>query len=157
MIARIHDEQTVGPLLDHELFHTYYAPVFPGCMPLWCRLWDEGLATYTAQRLNPGASDRALLLEYPRAIRPEVEPRFAEAVCLTLAKLDSTEDTDVGGMFDGGEGLPGWPPRFGYYVGLKVAAKAAEKMPLRKLAKLGPAKVRPLVEATLRSMADCGT
>lgn len=155
MIASIHDAETVGPLLDHELFHTYLAPAFPGCMPLWCRLWDEGLATFAAQQLNPGASDRALLLEYPRPIRREVEPRFAEAACLTLAKLDSTDDADARGMFDGGEGLAGWPPRFGYFVGLRVAAKAAERTPLRKLAKLGPMEVRALVEVTLRDLGAC--
>ncbi|MEO9132085.1 MAG: hypothetical protein ABI240_12855 [Sphingomonas sp.] len=44
VIARIHDETTIGPFLDHELFHLYHASYFPDCDALWCSLWEEELA-----------------------------------------------------------------------------------------------------------------
>ena len=81
MITHLHDQSTIGPLLDHELFHTYHARFFRGCAQLWCSLWREGLATYVAERMNPGATDRQLLLTLPAAIRPLVDPRLGAAMC----------------------------------------------------------------------------
>ncbi|MET0309266.1 MAG: hypothetical protein ABW023_11215 [Sphingomonas sp.] len=42
VIARIHDTASIGPFLDHELFHFYHASYFPDCEALWCSLWQEG-------------------------------------------------------------------------------------------------------------------
>ena len=155
VIARIHDAATIGPFLDHELFHFYHAPYFRECEAMWCSLWAEGLATYVAAKMNPGADDRALLLSEPQPIRAPVDARFAEAACLALAKLDSTSQQDIGGFFFANAPFAGWPPRIGYYLGMRVAAQVGEGVPLATLAKMPAAQVRPRVAAALRGFGNC--
>jgi len=46
-------------------------------------------------------------------------------------------------------------PRFGYYVGYLVAAQAGKTGSPRQLAALSAEDARPIVEASLRSLADC--
>ena len=155
VIAAIHDETTIGPFLDHELFHIYHDKFFGDCPQLWCSLWEEGLATYIAAQLNPGASDRALLLTQPRPIRPEVEPRLAEAMCSLRAKFESALPDDYAPFFLGGAAKGEFPPRYGYFLGYLLAAKIGEKMPLQALAKLPRDKVKPLLTAAIDSYGLC--
>lgn len=155
VIAAIHDETTIGPFLDHELFHIYHEKYFGNCPGLWCSLWEEGMATYVAAQLNPGASDRALLLNQPRPIRPEVEPRLAEAMCSLRAKLDSALPEDYASFFLGGGAKGPFPPRYGYFLGYLLAAKIGATMPLQTLAKLPRDKVRPLLMAAIDSYGLC--
>jgi len=155
VIARIHDESTIGPFLDHELFHAYHRRAFPGCQELWCSLWKEGMATYVAARLNPGATDRQLLLTIPRPIAPEVEPRLAEAMCEVAAKFHSASEDDYGALFLG-RAKPGkFPPRYGYYIGYLLAKSIGKTMSLGAMANLPPAKVEPLLAAALASGDKC--
>ena len=155
VIARIHDESTIGPFLDHELFHAYHRRAFPGCEELWCSLWEEGMATYVAARLNPGATDRQLLLTIPRPIAPEVEPQLAEAMCEVAAKFHSTSQDDYGALFLG-RAKPGkFPPRYGYYIGYLLAKSIGKTMSLGAMANLPPAKVEPLLAAALASGYKC--
>lgn len=155
VIAAIHDETTIGPFLDHELFHIYHEQYFGDCPQLWCSLWEEGMATYVAAQLNPGASDRALLLNQPRPIRPEVEPRLAEAMCGLRAKFESTRQDDYAPFFFGDPVRGPFPPRYGYYLGYLLAAKIGEKIPLQALAKLTRDKVKPLLAAAIDSYGLC--
>ncbi|MBX9796807.1 hypothetical protein [Sphingomonas sp.] len=154
MIATLHDETTIGAFLDHELFHVYHQRAFGDCPQIWCSLWQEGLATYAASRLNPGVSDRALLLTVPRPIRPAVEPRLAEAMCAVRAKFYSTAPGDYAPLFSFGGNGP-FPPRYGYYVGYVLAQKLGEKIPLQRLAKLRPAAVKPLLLAAIDGYGPC--
>ena len=155
VIAKYHDDTTIGPFLDHELFHIYHGRYMPDCAPLWCALWQEGLAVYVASRLNPGVDDRGLMLTIPRPIRPEVEPRLGAAMCLARAKFDSTAPGDYSEFFYGNGSGKLFPPRFGYFLGLVVAQKLGEKYTLRQLAQLPAKKIRPLVLRTVRRLADC--
>ena len=155
VIARIHDGATIGPFLDHELFHFYHARFFPDCEALWCSLWQEGLAVYVASKMNPGADDRALMLTLPRPIRPEVEPRFGEAVCFTRSKMDSTARADLTEFFFGDGSGKVFPPRFGYYVGYRLAQALGAKRDLKTLARMKPAQVRPLLQETMAKLASC--
>jgi hypothetical protein len=152
VIAKIHDRTSIGPFLDHELFHFYHAAYFPDCEALWCSLWQEGLATYVAGRMNPGSDDRALMLTIPRPMRPEVEPRLAEAMCLTRARLDSTSREDYAAFFFG-NGKSAFPPRFGYFIGYLLAKRLGDGMSLEALAKLPPEKVKPLLIGALTAYA----
>jgi hypothetical protein len=156
VIAKIHDSATIGPFLDHELFHFYHASYFPDCEALWCSLWQEGLAVYVASKMNPGADDRALLLTIPRPMRPEVEPHLAGAICLTRAKFDSTAQEDAEEFFMGGAGGKAFPPRFGYYVGYRIAQMLGEKRSLEQLAKMPPADVRKAMLDAMSTIAPCG-
>ena len=57
----------------------------------------------------------------------------------------------------GGEPLsPNLPRRFGYYVGLLVVSDIGRTRTLEQLAALQPAEVKPLIEASLDAMANCG-
>lgn len=154
VIADIHDQSTIGPFLDHELLHAYHQQYFGDCQQLWCALWQEGLATYVASRLNPGASDRALLLTSPRPIRPEVEPRLAEAMCNVAARFESTSPEVVEAMFSFREGGQ-FPPRYGYFVGYVLAAKLGQSMSLAQLVRLPVPKAKLLLRAAIDSYGPC--
>ena len=65
VIAKIHNDESLQPFLEHELFHLEHARHFADCDQLWCPLWQEGLATYAASAMTPGASDHQLLLDQP--------------------------------------------------------------------------------------------
>ena len=156
VIAKIHDADSIGPFLDHELFHFYHASYFPDCEALWCSLWQEGLAVYVASKMNPGADDRALLLTIPRPMRPEVEPHLAGAVCLARAKFDSISQEDAAEFFMGGAGGKAFPPRFGYYVGYRIAQMLGETRSLQQLAKMPPAEVRKAMLDAMAQVSPCG-
>ena len=155
VIARIHDETTIPPFLDHELFHLYHSQYFPDCDALWCGLWEEGMAVYVASRMNPGATDRQLLLTIPVPIRAAVDPHLPEAMCSLRAKLDVTTDDEKAPFFFMRPNKGPFPPRYGYYLGLLLAEKIGETMPLAQMAKLPPGKVRPLLDQALARYGPC--
>lgn len=156
VIARIHDEKTIGPFFDHELFHIYHGQYFPDCGELWCSLWIEGLAVHAAAQMNPSADDAGLLLNQPRPIRPEIEPKLAEVVCFTRGKFASKDETDIRAFFTGGaSAIAPYPPRFGYYLGYRLVATIGTKHNLAALAKMPPAKVKPLLQEAMAELAAC--
>ena len=95
VIAQIHEARDLTPFLDHELFHVENQKYFPECAQVWCLLWTEGLATYAAKVMNPGADDRQLLLTTPKPIRADVDAKWPEALCFTRGKLESSNPADV--------------------------------------------------------------
>lgn len=155
MIARYHMDHDIQPFFHHELFHVYHQARFAGCDAVWCGLWTEGLATYVAKSLNPRASDPELLLTMPEPIPAAVDAHRQEAVCAVLARLDSTADADMNALFSFDRMNERLPPRFGYYVGYRVAEAIGRGRTLPTLAAMQPAEVRPLIERTLRGMATC--
>lgn len=156
VIARIHDAKSIGPFFDHELFHIYHGQYFADCGALWCSLWIEGLAVYTAVRMNPGADDAGLLLTQPRPIRPEVEAKLGEIVCFTKARFASKDEADIRAFFMGGSGATTqYPPRFGYYLGYRLAQAIGAQHDLAALAKMPSAEVRPLLQEALTKLASC--
>lgn len=157
MIARIHKGPTIQPFFHHELFHILHQRTFGDCAPVWCGLWKEGLATYVASRLNPGATDEDLLLTLPEPIRPAIDAHRAAAVCAVTARLDSTDAKDEGALFSFQRLSPELPPRFGYYVGFLVAQELGKTRSLDQLRALDQAQARPLIAAALHKMADCPT
>jgi hypothetical protein len=157
VIDEIYKGQPIRPFIEHELFHLMHGRTFPDCEPVWCSLWEEGLATYVAATLNPGVSDAALGLTIPAPLRPAVDAHKPEAVCAVKARLNSTDHADYAPLFmGGGEPLsPNLPRRFGYYVGLLVVSDIGRTRTLEQLAALQPAEVKPLIEASLDAMATC--
>lgn len=157
VIAQLHAQHDLRPFFHHELFHLYQYRLVPeACEPVWCALWREGLAVYVAEKLNPGATDDDLLLNLPTPIRPEVDAHMPQAVCAVRARLDSRERDDYSALFlrNQGQNL-NLPPRFGYYIGYRVAERLGRTRSLDELARLPPDKVRPLIDQTLREMATC--
>lgn len=149
VIARIHNDDSLQPFLEHELFHLEHARHFVDCDQLWCPLWQEGLATYAAAAMTPGASDHQLLLDQPEPIRAPIDARWGEALCWIAARFDSAAAADSGAAFSAGAAASGLPPRFGYYVGLRVAMEAARTRQLPALARLDDAEARPIVAKAL--------
>ena len=155
MIAKIHAGHDSRPFFHHELFHLWHGARFHDCEPVWCSLWTEGLATYVAHQLNPGADDAALLLTVPAPIRPPVDANRGAALCALASRLDSTKDEDYAALFYGSRHLPGMPARMGYYLGYLVADDLGKSRSLAELGTLKPAEVRPLIDASLARMARC--
>jgi hypothetical protein len=157
VIDRIYKTVPIQPFFHHELFHLMHNRTFSECDQLWCAVWTEGLATYVAAKLNPGADDAALLLNFPRPLRTAVEANRTKAICAVVSRLNSTSEDDYKPLFmGGGTGLsPELPPRFGYYVGYLVAQDLAKTRSLKQLAAMGHAEARPLIEQSLRRMAQC--
>ena len=156
MIDKIYKTTPIQPFFHHELFHLYHGRTFEECEPIWCNLWSEGLAVHVAKTLNPDASDASLLLTFPVPLREAVEKDRRGAICSVVAKLDSTKDEDYPPLFQGRPNPGGaFPPRYGYYVGYLVAQDLGRTRTLKQLTALKASEVRPLVEASLRGMADC--
>lgn len=155
MIASLHKGNDPKPLVQHELFHIYHQQHFSNCGAMWCSLWVEGLATYAAQELNPGASDSELLLTVPEPIRPQVEANRDEAVCAVVERLDSQDDEARSALFSFKRMSANLPPRFGYLVGSWVAADLGRGRSIAQLASLEGNPLRSEIEKSLRSMADC--
>ncbi len=154
VIARIHALGTIGPFLDHELFHVEHRKHLGECEPLWCSLWREGLATYATSVMNPDATDEQLMLHLPAPIRPAVDADWRGALCLTRTKLMSGERDDYRTFFLGGEGERPYPARFGYYVGYRLAQRMGQDHELAALAHMNAPAVQPLLQSALDSMID---
>jgi len=157
VIAQIHEARDLIPFLDHELFHVENGKYFADCEQVWCVLWAEGLATYAAKVMNPGADDQQLLLTSPKPIRATVDANWPAALCFTRARLFSAESADMEALFVGGSGTKDFPERFGYYVGLRVLEESGGKFSLPKLARMPSAKARSvLVEGIDRLVTKSG-
>ena len=155
VIAKIHDETTIGPFLDHELFHSYHARYFPDCAEMWCSLWQEGLAVHVTARMNPDANDRQLLLSSPRPIRAALAARIPQAMCFVRKRFASTRDSDYAALFLGTSGRTKFPARFGYLIGAMLAERIGADLSLEQLAKLPRDAVELRLSAALASYGRC--
>jgi hypothetical protein len=158
VIAQIHEARELTPFLDHELFHVENGKYFSDCEQVWCTLWAEGLATYAARSMNPGADDRQLLLTSPAPIRAAVDATWPAAACTTRAKLFSSKPEDLDTLFAGGAaGSAPFPERFGYYVGLRAIEELGGKYGLPELAHMPPERAKESLTAALdRLIANKG-
>ncbi len=135
-------DANLGVLAAHELFHIYHAQVNPETFgesgstqaPVGAQLWSEGLATYVAGRLNPGATRSQTLLSKDLAELSAAKTR--RLACLMEPKLASTRESDAAPFFDADVQPPGLPARGGYLVGLLVASRFGKEHTLRELALL---------------------
>jgi hypothetical protein len=154
MIARLHDDDSLGPFMDHELFHLEHARAFPDSDQLWCVLWQEGLAVDATEAMNPGATDHQLLLDWPAAIRTTTDAHWAQALCFVAAHFDDTADAALAQAFQGSGKPPrGLSDRFGYYVGYRAARETGQG--IVQLDRLDHEAARTLLQATLvRMMAN---
>jgi len=160
-IAQFHWDESLQPFLVHELFHIEHIRHFADCDQLWCSLWQEGLATYTASVLTPDASDHQLILDVPHPICQETDAHWQDALCWTAEHFDSTNPSEISAAFTGGpkpstfsgDGRLGpLPSRFGYYIGLRVAAQAAKTRSLSELDRMDDQAARPRVARALTEL-----
>lgn len=155
VIAEVHSGKNMTAFFHHELFHLYHEAKVPSCMTIWCSLWEEGLATYVAHRLDPKATDDELVLNLPKPIRPAVEANRARSICAVVKRMDSTRDEDFSALFQGDDNLPGYPSRMGYYIGYLVASDIGRTHDLHQMADMSLVQARALIDASLRRMATC--
>src|ERR1700726_3464238 len=98
-LAKFHGPEGRLPvILSHELFHVYHFQVNPlprdvDQVELYRLIWQEGLATYVSQVLNPEASLADVLLDPRLATEgPKFVPLFAHNL---LTQLESKDDETV--------------------------------------------------------------
>jgi hypothetical protein len=147
VIAQVHGDDELTPFLAHEMFHVENGKYFKDCEQVWCALWAEGLATYAAKLMNPGATDKQLLLTVPKPIRAAVDANWPAALCFTRARLFSKESADVEALFVGGSGTKEFPERFGYYVGLRIIEELGGEYKLPELARMPQERARATLTA----------
>jgi len=150
------DRANLGVLVSHELFHLYHYQVQAslGARPtgaIWEQLWAEGLATYVAFRLNPGATPADALLD-PRLAALSA-PDTSKLATLIAGDIDKSNDQAGDQYFDSGDSPGGLPPRGGYLVGFLVAAQLGQTRDLRQLAALTGEPLHAAIVAAVQSFA----
>jgi hypothetical protein len=110
-------------------------------------MWEEGLATYVASRLNPKAGDAALMLDIPAPIRPAVDADTKAAFCAARPLLTSEDEKKYATLFYGNAHLPNYPARMGYYLGYLLVSDLARTRSLRQLASLKGAELKKAFDA----------
>ena len=138
-LARFHGVPApLAVILSHELFHLYHfqinpLPKNPDDLPLYRLLWQEGLAVYVSQQLNPGSSLADVLLD-PRLAADGPSLVSAEAKRL-LTCLDSKED-DIAAHFLAKSKNGNGPGRIGYLIAYDIVAKLAGNRSITSLARM---------------------
>lgn len=160
VIARLHDESSIGPFLDHELFHVENSRWFSDCAPdttIWCSLWQEGTAVYNAATMNPGASDHVLMLDTPSPIRSGVDAHWRGALCQTLQDLDRTDEATYAAYFLNDGKPQAFPRRWGYYVGYRMVEELGHRYSIAQMDHFGHATAHRIMTDALQRMAkDAG-
>jgi hypothetical protein len=154
-IARFHGADTnLKVLFDHELFHQYHDQIAPELTdddaPLWVSLWEEGLATYVSQRMNPGSTDAQVLM-FPSNLAEQAAPLMRELASELRANFRSTDREEYALFFFGQKVRANWPPRSGYYVGYRIAQTLGQGHSLQEIAAWRGA---PLQEAVRKALDD---
>jgi hypothetical protein len=160
VIARIHSDETIGPFLDHELFHVENGRWFKDCEPdttVWCALWREGSATYAASVMNPGATDQMLLLDRPKPIRAPVDANWRVAVCAISQDLEKSDQATYSRYFLGGDEPGLLPRRSGYYLGYRLVQRLGSRFSLSQIDRFDNATAYRVVKQELSAMVrDAG-
>lgn len=153
-MAGLH-ETNVQPLITHEMFHRYhygyfaFEPELP--QPLWVRLWAEGMATFVAHRLNPGASTYDLTWISPRDVS-RMDSRMKGMTARFRRRLNSTSQAEAAVFFSDDGRDAEVPPRAGYYLGLEVAEYLARRYSMQTMAHWNRAQAEPHVQSALRHL-----
>jgi Predicted Zn-dependent protease (DUF2268) len=156
-LAKFHGADVRLPvILSHELFHIYHFQVNPlprdvDQIELYRLIWQEGLATYVSQVLNPDASLADVLLD-PRLA--EEGPQFVPMLARNLmAQLESRDDATTAQYLAYQRG--GWiPARMGYLIGYQIARRTAATHQLTELARLRGHALLNLVREEMQALAD---
>jgi uncharacterized protein YjaZ len=143
VIDRIETPSQMPVFFAHELFHRYHYRVAgfsddaSDRQPIWRTLWAEGLATYVSAVINPDhpLSDAMI---FPPDLAERAAPQI-ETLAQALRDNNRPNPSLYAAYFEMGNTQDAIPPRAGYYVGYRVAARAAREYSLHQLAHLrGP-------------------
>jgi hypothetical protein len=157
-IAALQGPKDMPTFFSHEAFHVYHEHVLSAQIPkddavVWWALWEEGLATYVSQRLNPGLTSHQVLW-FPADMVAQMETAglFARAAGLLLRDFDKAGEAHAH-WFTGGNAVPGLPARAGCYMGYRLAASLGKDHSLAWLAHLPPGQVKQCANAFLEASA----
>jgi Putative zinc dependent peptidase (DUF5700) len=144
-------------IIDHELFHQYHSQIASEESPdhteaLWAYLWEEGLATFISQRLNPGSSAAQVLIT-PSNLSQLTRPIFPSLARELLDNFESTNQVELAAFFALDNHRPDVPIRSGYYVGYQIAKKLASNRSLKELAALRGPELKAAVRQALIDFA----
>ncbi|QDZ07488.1 hypothetical protein FPZ24_08330 [Sphingomonas panacisoli] len=160
VIAKIHTDGTIGPFLDHELYHVENGQWFKDCEPdttVWCSLWQEGGAVYATAVMNPGGDDHTLMLDLPKPIRPAVDAQWKLALCMLRGDLDKGDQATYASYFFGGGGEQTFPKRWGYYIGYRLMQRVGKRHSLAEIDKMDHTAARAEIDRELTAMiAEAG-
>lgn len=152
-MVRIHGDNNESAFFHHELFHAYHAPYVKACdgAGIWSNLWVEGLATYVSHALNPGATEREMMIDLPDNMAARTRAMLPQALAHVETVLDKNDETTFANLFLL-RGKGELPKRSGYYLGYLIAQDAAKTHSLQQMAKMECGQVKELVHATVKRM-----
>jgi hypothetical protein len=156
-IARIHGANAnLKVLFDHELFHQYHFQIAPAFnadnAPIWMNLWEEGLATYVSQRMNPTTTEQQVLM-FPPDLAERAAPVLPKLADELYKNRDSTSDDEYAAFFYGQNKRADLPPRAGYYVGYHVVKQLAQGHSLADVSHWQGESLKKQVESVLQNFA----
>jgi hypothetical protein len=147
MMATLHADDDLTPLFHHELFHVYHEPRFScGTEAVWKNLWEEGLAVYVSQALNPKATPAEMLLNFPHGMPDATEAQLPAAWAQLERELDNTDPALYAELFSTAQSKSTLPARRGYYLGYLLAKEAGKSSDVTTLAHLNCDQVHTLVK-----------
>jgi hypothetical protein len=154
-LARIYGQHgNLKVIFQHELFHQYHfqiAPEISSDRAAWAFMWEEGLATYVSQRMNPGATLDEVLVT-PLRLSELAKPHLVALSRRLLEQADSTNPGEYSDLFTTEQTPDEVPPRSGYFVGYKVAERLAATRSLVDLVHLQGPELRRAVLRTLSEL-----
>jgi len=158
-LARIYESAgNLKVIIQHELFHQYHyriAPELSGDQAAWSFMWEEGLATYASQKMNPGTTaDQVLVM--PDRLSELALPHLPDLARRLLDHADSTNPNDYSNLFSTIQAPPGIPARSGYFVGYRVAEKLAVSRSLVELVHLRGPELKRAVLGVLNEFQKAG-
>jgi hypothetical protein len=141
-------ERQIRITLAHELFHLYHFQFFSASGGLYRPLWAEGLATYASAIVVPGLK-RSTYLGFPIQKMNQCHgllPQLAADLKKNMGRNDHRLERIYFGAEDNDTKVP---PEAGYYVGLLIIERLAQKHDLAALARMDKDRVFRLVAAEL--------
>jgi len=157
VIPRYHALSELKVLIDHETFHIYHHQVTDvfgasdeAVPTIEVALWGEGLATFVSWRMNPDVTlDTALLQP---GIPAEAQPHLARIAADLREHLGEKNEAVFAHYFVAGRQPDGYPPRAGYYLGVRVAEALSKRHSLQQLARLKGSALHTAIVAELRKL-----
>jgi hypothetical protein len=155
-LAKFHgDSVNLGVILSHELFHLYHfqvnlLPAVIDEIPLYQRIWQEGLATYVSSLLNPNATLGDVLLDPQLASEgPKFVPMAARALLTQLEAAD--DETTARYLFyrHGSKTLS----RIGYLIGYDIAVHLTATRSVKELSRVRGGRLLRLIRTEVRALA----
>lgn len=153
-MAKFHRGDNESAFFDHELFHLYHQQAAPDCgdAGIWYNLWNEGLAVYVSKVMNPGASEKEMLLDVPEGMPAQTRAMLPQALAQLESVLDKTDAATFADLFSRRGESGTLPKRRGYYLGYLVAKEAGKTRDLRELAKLDCGQVKAIVFSAVQKL-----